>query len=138
MCSVFATKELKGLRCRKLFSSSIYALPAISGSVRPYFYINNCLRKFMNGVCQKILAPPTLKNNREPCLRIWLRLMNQWIFSIIWNVFSVVECHIFLPTTNDCRTYFWSKIQSFQSQKFSWIYMNSTSRHVYNTNKSLI
>jgi len=29
---------------------------------------NNCLRKFINSVCQKILASPTLKNNREPCL----------------------------------------------------------------------
>ncbi len=68
MYSVFATTELKGLRCRKLFSSSIDALPAISGSVRPCFYINNCLRKFTNDVCQKILVPPTLKNNREPWL----------------------------------------------------------------------
>jgi len=77
MCSGFANMELKGLRCRKLFSSSIYVLPAINGSVRSCscFYINHCLRKFTNGVCQKILAPPTLKNNREPCLLQCIRKM---------------------------------------------------------------
>jgi hypothetical protein len=76
MCSGFANMELKGLRCRKLFSSSIYILPAINGSVRSCscFYINHCLRKFTNGVCQKILAPPTLKNNREP----WAAWCSHW------------------------------------------------------------
>jgi hypothetical protein len=83
------------------FPSSIYALPDISGSVRPCFYINNYLRKFTNGVCQKRLDPPTLKNNREPWLNRWLvreimlvlmcgmrKIISLWVLWICSVVFS--------------------------------------------------
>jgi hypothetical protein len=72
MCSVFCYYEQKGLRCRKLLASSIYVLPAISSLVCPCFYINNCLRKFTNGVRQKQLVLPTLKTNREPWIQTTL------------------------------------------------------------------
>ena len=53
---------------------------------------NDCLRKFVNSVCQKILAPITLKNNREPWTHIWKHGLN---LIIIYGCVSEFEISSF-------------------------------------------